>query len=234
MTLLNPRLLRFHSPKARNSHYLFPEEGVCHLIADDPTTTVVYPREFRRAFNCPIGFVPILGPVEHDEKLYKKDAARLALFNYRAARNFRNIWFHYPENFESFRSILRETWPGMDIVEPEPTTRMERRPSICSVAKGTENERSSGSDLGFQVWCQMLTHLVNSKDCSIFLIDEPDIYLHSDLQRQLLSLLQDLGPAIPDSDAFHGDHLGSAAGRNSPYRQSQEAIQTHHRPGATD
>jgi hypothetical protein len=49
---------------------------------------------------------------------------------------------------------------------------------------------------GFQVWCQMLTHVLQSRDVSLFLIDEPDIYLHSDLQRQLLGLLRDLGPDI--------------------------------------
>ena len=49
---------------------------------------------------------------------------------------------------------------------------------------------------GFQVWCQMLTHLIQSGEKSLFLIDEPDIYLHSDLQRQLLGLLRNLGPDI--------------------------------------
>ena len=49
---------------------------------------------------------------------------------------------------------------------------------------------------GFQVWCQMLTHLIQSSETSLFMIDEPDIYLHSDLQRQLLNLLRDLGPDI--------------------------------------
>jgi hypothetical protein len=52
------------------------------------------------------------------------------------------------------------------------------------------------SGFGFQVWCQMLTHLIQAKDASIFLIDEPDIYLHSDLQRQLVGLLRTLGPDI--------------------------------------
>jgi predicted ATP-dependent endonuclease of OLD family len=46
------------------------------------------------------------------------------------------------------------------------------------------------------VWCQMLTHLIQSKEVSLFLIDEPDIYLHSELQRQLLGLLKNLGPDI--------------------------------------
>jgi len=49
---------------------------------------------------------------------------------------------------------------------------------------------------GFQVWCQMLTHLVQSSDKAMFLIDEPDIYLHADLQRQLLALLRNLGPDV--------------------------------------
>src|SRR5437764_13776966 len=52
------------------------------------------------------------------------------------------------------------------------------------------------SGFGLQVWCQMLTHLIQSRESSLFLIDEPDIYLHSDLQRQLLTLLRNLGPDI--------------------------------------
>ena len=52
------------------------------------------------------------------------------------------------------------------------------------------------SGFGFQVWCQMLTHLIQGGDNSIFLIDEPDIYLHSNLQRQLIGLLRQLGPDI--------------------------------------
>ena len=49
---------------------------------------------------------------------------------------------------------------------------------------------------GFQVWCQMLTYIVRGKNSSLFLIDEPDIYLHADLQRQLLGILKTLGPDI--------------------------------------
>ena len=80
--------------------------------------SILTPTGFKSQFNRPIGFVPILGPVEHDERLFDKEAARLALFNYTASRNFRNIWYHYPKKFEEFRSILTRTWPGMDIERP--------------------------------------------------------------------------------------------------------------------
>ena len=55
----------------------------------------------------------------------------------------------------------------------------------------------------------MLTHLVASKNVSLFLIDEPDIYLHSDLQRQLLGILRQLGPDI--LIATHSTELVSEA-----------------------
>jgi predicted ATP-dependent endonuclease of OLD family len=42
----------------------------------------------------------------------------------------------------------------------------------------------------------MLTHVIQSREAALFLIDEPDIYLHSDLQRQLLGLLRNMGPDI--------------------------------------
>jgi hypothetical protein len=52
------------------------------------------------------------------------------------------------------------------------------------------------SGFGIQVWCQLLTHLVRGDDSSIIVVDEPEIYLHPDLQRQLLDILFSLGPSI--------------------------------------
>jgi energy-coupling factor transporter ATP-binding protein EcfA2 len=49
---------------------------------------------------------------------------------------------------------------------------------------------------GFQVWCQILTHIVRERDSTLLVIDEPEIYLHPDLQRQLLAILRELGPDI--------------------------------------
>lgn len=97
----------------------FPEQGTCTLIADAAGKRVETPTNFRAYFDCQVGFVPILGPVEHNEQRYEKEAARLALFNYRAARNFRNIWYHYPDKFDEFKELLQQTWPEMDIGRPE-------------------------------------------------------------------------------------------------------------------
>lgn len=114
-----PATVKFTLSNKNSLLLYFPEQGICHLILEVSGKAVRTPSTFRAQFNCPIGFVPILGPVEHNENLFEKEAARLALFNYRAARNFRNIWYHYPEKFDAFRSTLIQTLPGMDIERPE-------------------------------------------------------------------------------------------------------------------
>jgi hypothetical protein len=191
-----PAYVKFHLSNKNTMQLYFPSQGECSLIVDNNKKAITSPSLFKSQFNCPIGFVPVLGPVEHEERLYNEEAARLALFNYRAARNFRNIWYHFPEKFDEFRLILSRTWPGMEIERPL----VERSDNKSYLVMFCPEERIPReifwSGFGFQVWCQMLTHIIQSSGVSLFLIDEPDIYLHADLQRQLLTILRTLGPDI--------------------------------------
>src|SRR5258708_14966389 len=43
---------------------------------------------------------------------------------------------------------------------------------------------------GFQVWLQLLTHITNSATSDILVVDEPEIYLHPDLQHRLFQILK--------------------------------------------
>ena len=135
-------------------------------------------------------------PVEPNEPLYQKEAARQALLSHRASRNFRNIWYHYPDHFDEFKELIRSTWPGMDIEPPEIDASMGKPRLHMFCRENRVSREIFWAGFGFQVWCQMLTYIVGANDSVILAIDEPDIYLHSDLQRQLLGILANLGPDI--------------------------------------
>jgi len=182
--LSNENVLKLH----------FPQVGECILLLEVKSGEVRTPKQFREAFDVDIGFVPILGPVDQSEPLYGKEAARLALLTSGASRNFRNIWFHYPEDFDRFRDLIQSTWPGMDIQRPELAGNGRMLAMFCPEERFLREICWSG--YGFQVWCQMLTFIVKAANASLLVIDEPDIYLHSDLQRQLVALLKDLGPDV--------------------------------------
>jgi hypothetical protein len=191
-----PATVKFRISNGNELLLYFPERNACNLICNTPGRSVTSTSTFKSQYNVSIGFVPILGPVDPYEQLYQQEAARLALLTHRAARNFRNIWYHYQEDFAEFKAMVRTTWPGMDIDKPE-IDHSHKKPLLRMFCPEERIPREIfWAGFGFQVWCQMLTYLVRGKSASLFIIDEPDIYLHSDLQRQLLGILKSLGPDI--------------------------------------
>ncbi|MBA5247870.1 AAA family ATPase [Marnyiella aurantia] len=207
-----PAQIRFRLSDGAYLQVYFTSKSTCYLNYESDKRIIRSPKEFLQFVNIDIGYVPILGPVEHTEKLYQKEAARLALLTHTASRNFRNIWYHYREDFDKFRDLIRTTWPGLDISEPELNTSGKDTTVDMFCPEDRIPREIYWAGFGFQVWCQMLTYIIKNKEVSLFLIDEPDIYLHSDLQRQLLGILKALGPDIVI--ATHSTELISEADIN--------------------
>lgn len=191
-----PATVEFRLSGGNKLELIFPEQNACYLRCKTSGKAVRSTANFRKEFNATVGFVPVLGPVEHDERLFQKDAARLALLTHRASRNFRNIWYHYPEDFDEFRNLIRSTWPGMDIEKPEVQHNHDKAILHMFCPEQRFPREIYWAGFGFQVWCQMLTYIVRSRKDTLLIIDEPDIYLHSDLQRQLVGFLKDFGPDV--------------------------------------
>lgn len=185
-----PAEIKFSLSTGNSFELIFPEDNLCYLQCNAGFKKITSSNDFKNSFKVKIGFVPILGPIEHEEPLYQEVAAKNALLSHKASRNFRNIWHHYPEDFEKFQQVVTSTWPGMEIQKPEFESDDPKHTlhMFCTEDRITRELYWTG--FGFQVWCQMLTFIIKSQDASLLLIDEPDIYLHSDLQRQLVDLLR--------------------------------------------
>lgn len=170
------------------------EDDDCILFAEtadgEPVTSVA---AFKREFPISLLVVPVLGPVENREQIVTKETVNHNLATHRASRNFRNYWRYYPADFETFRQQVITTWPGMDIRPPE-LGADQRLSMFCLEDRITRELYWTG--YGFQVWCQLLSHISRSQNRSMLIIDEPDIYLHPNPQRQLLSILKGAGPDV--------------------------------------
>lgn len=147
---------------------------------------------FKREFPVSLLVVPVLGPVENREQIVTKETVDQNLATHRASRNFRNYWHYYPNDFDAFREQVRATWPSMDITLPE---RSDGTLSMFCYENRIIRELY-WTGYGFQVWCQLLSHIFRSQTRSMLVIDEPDIYLHPNPQRQLLSILKASGPDV--------------------------------------
>lgn len=150
---------------------------------------------FRKAFPSPVAVVPTLGPLEKEEEISDQQYVRQAARSHRAARLFRNLWHYDSDGFEEFALLVAQTWPGATISPPERIDLMSNQLAMYMQENRLTREVAwSGS--GFQVWIQLLTHVLRASDAAIVVVDEPEIYLHPDLQRQIVTLLRKLGPQV--------------------------------------
>jgi energy-coupling factor transporter ATP-binding protein EcfA2 len=173
---------------------IFPADGGCVLIPEVEGQIVGSAAAFKRYFPITLTVVPVLGPVEHNEIRRARDTVVEGLSTHRASRHFRSYWHYFPGEFDEFAHLIRSTWPGMEVEPPEFNMSSGELAMFCREERMTRELYWVG--FGFQIWCQLLTHLSRSKQSSLVVVDEPETYLHPDVQRQLLGIVRDIGADV--------------------------------------
>lgn len=188
----------------------FPKDGGCRLLAIPQGKAISTAAAFKSEYPISVAIVPVLGRVEHEETLVQKETVQRNIETHLASRHFRNYWHHFPEDFGEFSSLIAATWPTMEILAPEVVHgRAPRLSMFCLENRITRELFWAGS--GFQIWCQLLTHIVAGRGSTLLVVDEPEIYLHPDVQRQLVSILRRSG-----SDVLLASHSPEIIGEADP------------------
>ena len=91
--------------------------------------------------------------------------------------------------------MVGKTWPSTELAPPELPDPLDRK-LIMLCRENRIAREIFWAGFGFQVWCQLLTHVSRASEASILIVDEPEIYLHPDVQRQLIGILRDIPPDI--------------------------------------
>ena len=169
---------------------IFSRDRVPKFVVESRSKRVVNLRSFQECFPFEIVSVPTLGPFEEEEQLIGDESyLRRYSGSRRASRMFRNIWHRRREKFEEFRALVEKTWPGVSIKLPELQMTAPAKLNMFSI-EGRIDREIYWAGFGFQVWLQFLTHVLAVTKSTVLIVDEPEVYLHPDLQRQLFNLVQ--------------------------------------------
>ena len=185
--------ISFQISNGNSLHLIFDRDAGCVLVPDTLTGSVRTTGDFKKQFPIGLTVIPVLGPVEHRESLREVETVTSSLSTHRASRHFRNYWHHFPEDFDEFSELIERTWPGMRIQRPEINNTNELS---MFVSEDRIDRELYWVGFGFQIWCQLLTHLHRADPATMIVIDEPEVYLHPDIQRRLLQVLKDTGADI--------------------------------------
>ena len=190
-----PAVIRYRFDKNRSLViYLYKERQTILSYDYDgksPKTAVA----FRKLYDLNLAIVPTLAPFEIDEELVDNQYLNRWSGSRRASRLFRNIWYQNPEKFDEFKQKVESSWNGMSIAKPEKADVFSKK-LIMFFQENRITREICWAGFGFQVWLQLLTHIIKNKDADIIVIDEPEIYLHPDLQHKILSILKETNATV--------------------------------------
>lgn len=211
--------------------WLHPDQAVNAFVQTDkalPRTA----SEFRRLFPIDLVIVPTLSALEEREPTVKPETAARNENTRLASRNFRNILYQKTRSeFENFSALCKKGWQDININFPEI---VRGDPSYLTLMYEEDRipREVFWSGFGFQVWMQMMAQFMRAGNHSILILDEPDIYLHPELQKKVLRMAKEKFAQVfiathsteIMNEADPGDILSIVPGNRTAIRvQSDEA-----------
>ncbi len=144
----------------------------------------------------PIMVLPQISAVMEHEKRIEKRTVEQNRFTRLTSRNFRNQLYYYQPFFESFKELVESTWEGLQ-VKPIVHNIVDDGLSLHFFVRDNGFEAEIGwMGHGLQMWVQVMWFISQCAKDSIVVLDEPDVYMHADLQRRLIRIISPLFPQL--------------------------------------
>lgn len=181
-------------------HMVWPVSSDAFFWVEHPSGIQVVTAAKAKAALCRIGLVPTLTPLEHEERQLRPKHVRANLETRLASRHFRNqvalSFEESEERYESLIGFLLENTPELISLELSKSPGDDGTPWLDLFYRDSgsrvEKEIYWAGD-GLQIWLQVLYHMWRNQDRGTLVLDEPDVFLHPDLQRRLVRVLEASG-----------------------------------------
>lgn len=139
-----------------------------------------------------VNILPQIGLIEKEETVLGRDYIRQNLATDLASRHFRNQLALLYESYPKFTELAEQSWSGLRIRTFDGRNGQQGSNDKLSllIQDGSFVSEIGWMGSGLQMWLQIMWFLSRVNENEIIILDEPDVYMHPDLQRKLIRLLR--------------------------------------------
>lgn len=174
--------------------YLHGPERV-HAVITDPRGKILKSKQQANETILPlVGIMPQVAPLAKQEVVLDEDYVRSAIASPLAPLHFRNQLNVLYELFPHFQESVESTWPSIRILSLEGQGKKVETPLALEVRNEDFVAEAACMGHGLQMWLQTMWFLTRERRAACVILDEPDVYMHADVQRRLVRHLRDKWP----------------------------------------
>jgi len=165
-----------------------------HAVLYDSRGKLIETHGKALSINVPqVEILPQIGPLSINEYVLVEKYVKGAMASALSSLHFRNqLNIFYKDYFSYFKRLSEESWGGLQIQGLQGKGAMpgERNGLDLMVRDGDFVAEVGWMGHGLQMWLQIMWFLALSQRSETVILDEPDVYMHADLQRKLVRLLK--------------------------------------------
>lgn len=168
--------------------HIYISNDSIYAILFDSTGKPITSKSRALEVNVPkVNILPQIGPLLRLEKQRNKDYVISSIGSSLNSLHFRNQLIILNEKFNDFKLLAESTWHGLKIESIK--SDIEEGISLF-IRDGDFTAEVGWMGNGLQMWLQIMWFLSRVDQNSVVILDEPDVYMHPDLQRKLIRILK--------------------------------------------
>ena len=171
---------------------------VCIYADDDDAYAVIFDKngnnirtnmQARQRIKSSVAILPQIGLIRDRERMLSTNTVRAERDTYLSSLHFRNeVYLFRNQYWDDFSSLVEETWKGIQIRE---ILHHREDDHISLIVRDRDFSAEIGMmGSGLQMWMQIIWFICRTREDEVVILDEPDVYMHPELQSKLLAIIR--------------------------------------------
>ncbi len=177
--------------------FILPNEKI-HAAIYNSKHDIIRSKSEASKFNLPtVSIMPQVAPLLKKELIRDDDYIQKSMSSSLSPLHFRNqLRIYYKEFFKDFQRIVSESWLGVQVRELAGRDRLPGEELSLLIRNDDFVAEAASMGHGLQMWLQTMWFICYSKNSETIILDEPDVYMHPDLQRKLIRFIRNKFPQV--------------------------------------